>query len=68
MSKELTARDRGLGIALQIHSYSDPKTWRSEVNAIEDEEERKVAEEYLKGIAIRTRVAAALKRGQNPRR
>lgn len=65
---EPTARDRGLSQALRIQRYEDPKYWRSSVNEIENEEERKVAEEYLSGIAKRTRVVVAMKRGENPRR
>ena len=68
MTRETTERDRGLGLALRIHRYCDTKTWRSEVDAIENEEERKVADDYFQGIVIRTRVVVALKRGENPRR
>lgn len=64
---EPTAKERGLGHGLRIHRYEQPKYWRGLVDEIENEEERKAAEEYLDGIAKRTRVVNALKRGENPR-
>lgn len=60
-----TPRDRGLAIALDLQRRADPKTWRAQVDAIEDLEVRGVADEYLRAIIVRTRVVAMKKREQN---
>lgn len=59
----VTARDRGLGLALEIQRRDDPKTWRSKVDAIADPEERAVADDYLRGIVARMKAQRALKKG-----
>jgi hypothetical protein len=59
----LTPRDRGLGHAMRIQRQHDPREWRRQVDAIEDADERAVAEEYLRGMVDRIRVLRALKRG-----
>lgn len=57
----MSARDRGLSIALNLHRREDPKNWRKYVDAIENLEERAAAEEYLRIILQRMKAAKAAK-------
>lgn len=60
MEIKLTPAQRGLNIGLELHRHHEPKTWRARVDAIEDPEERKAAEDYLRGIIARAKVVKAL--------
>lgn len=68
MRRELTPRERGLQIALDLQMREDPHRWRQLVDAIEDGEVRQVVDEYLRAILLRTRVAEAAKRQGGGRR
>lgn len=57
----MSARERGLGIALELQRREDPKNWRKEVDAIEDLEVRAVADQYLRDVIARTKAAKAAK-------
>lgn len=53
-----TARQRGLGHAMRIQrTAAEPADWKAEIQAIEDEAEREVAREYLRGIWLRIKAA-----------
>lgn len=66
MKVPLTARDRGLSAAVDIQRRIDPRQWRAAVDAIEDPEERAVADDYLRSILARMKATAHFR--QNPRR
>jgi len=63
---KLTPEKRGLHRAMLLQRYTDPKRWRAAVDAIEDPQERAVADNYLRGMLarIRARVAAERKSGR----
>lgn len=60
--EKLTPQQRGLHRALILHRYTDPRKWRESVDAIEDETERAAADNYLRGIIARIRVAVAARK------
>lgn len=51
--EKLAPEQRGLHRGLLLHRYSDPKTWREAVDAIENPDEKAVADKYLRGIVER---------------
>lgn len=57
-----TPRDRGIMLALELQRTVDPRDWRKRVDAIEDPEERRAAEDYLRAILTRMKVVRSLKR------
>jgi hypothetical protein len=58
---ELTARDHGLGAAVDIQRRLEPRQWRAAVDAIADPAVRAVADEYLRGCVQRLNVVQRLK-------
>lgn len=58
---ELTKRDIGIGLALEIQRKHDPKDWRKHVDAIQDDEARAVADGYLRDIVRRINAVRKLK-------
>lgn len=58
--QHLTARDRGLGHGLRIHrNYPNANDWKQLLERIADDEERRIAREYLVGIYRRIQASAA---------
>lgn len=59
MAGDVTARDRGLCHGMRIQREFEPSQWRDRIDEIQDQAERDVAREYLRGIWRRTKAARA---------